>query len=82
MKAFQVSPRGTPKSMLWQDSQMLKIKWRIIQLKIRQVAKTMVKLDDNVCKEALIAGGRPPYRIYEHMQKVEQTTRNKRGYQK
>ena len=35
---------------------MLKIKWRIIQWKIRQVAKTKGKLDDNLCKEALIGG--------------------------
>ena len=30
--------------------------WRIIQRNIRQVAKTMGKSDDNMCKQALIAG--------------------------
>ena len=34
---------------------MLKIKWIIIQLKIRHVAKTMGKSDDNLCKQARIA---------------------------
>ena len=36
-KVFQVSPKGTIKCMLWFDSQMLKMKWRIIQRKIRLV---------------------------------------------
>ena len=64
MKVFQVSPRGTPKSMLWLDSQMLKMKWRIIQLKI-----TMGKSDDNLCncRKGNLQRGRPPYRMYEHM---------------
>ena len=51
---FQVSPKGTLKCMLWLDSQMLKVKWRTIQMKIRQVAKTMGKSDNNLCKQALI----------------------------
>ena len=37
------SSRGMAKSMLWLDNQMLKMKWRIIQLKLRAIAKTMGK---------------------------------------
>ena len=33
LKVFQVAARGTPKSMLWLDNQMLKMKCRIIQIK-------------------------------------------------
>ena len=35
---------------------MLTMNWRIIQRKIRQVAKTMGKTESNLCKQALIAG--------------------------
>ena len=56
MKVFQVLVRGTLKSMLWLDNQMLKMKWRIIQLKLRAIAKTMGKSKDNLCRQALIAG--------------------------
>ena len=45
MKEFQVSATGAPKSMIWLDSQMLKMKWRIIQLRLRATAKTMGKSD-------------------------------------
>ena len=43
MKVFQVSAKGLPKNMLWFDSQMLIIKWRIIQLMLRAIAKTLEK---------------------------------------
>ena len=55
-KVFQVSARGTPKGMLWLDSQTLKMKWRIIKLKLRAIAKTIGKCTDNLCRQALIAG--------------------------
>ena len=35
---------------------MLTIKWRMIQLKLRAIAKTMEKSRDNLCRQALIAG--------------------------
>ena len=50
---FQVSKKGTMNCMLWLDSQMLKMKWQIIQRKIRQVRKTMGKPITNLCKQAL-----------------------------
>ena len=47
MKVFQVAARGTTKRILWLlDSQMLKMKWRIIQQKLRVIAKTMGKSKD------------------------------------
>ena len=46
MKVFQVAARGTPKSMLWLDSQN----------KLRAIAKRMGKSKDNLCRQALIAG--------------------------
>ena len=49
LKVFQVSARGTPKIMP-------RMKWRIIQLKLRAIAKPMGKLKDNLCRQALIAG--------------------------
>ena len=53
---FLVSAKGTQKCILWLDCQMLNMQWRIIQLKIRQVAKTMGKPDTNLCKQALKEG--------------------------
>ena len=38
------------------DSQTLKIKWQIVQRKIRQVRKTMDKKSTNLSKQALIQG--------------------------
>ena len=35
---------------------MLKIKWRMIQPKLRAIAKAMRKSKDNLCRQALIAG--------------------------
>ena len=43
IEMFQVSAKGTQKCML-------KMRWRIIQMKIRQVAKTMGKPETNLCK--------------------------------
>ena len=45
---FHVSAKG----MLLLDSQMLKMHWRIIQMKIRQ-ANTMGKPNNKLCKQAL-----------------------------
>ena len=42
--------------MIQIDSQTLKIKWQIIQRKIRHVRKTMSKQSTNLCKQALIEG--------------------------
>ena len=53
---MKVSVRGTPKSMLWLDSQMLKMEWRIIQLKLRAIVKTMGKPKNTLCRKAVIAG--------------------------
>ena len=53
---FQVSNKGTLNCMIQLDSQTLKIKWQIIQRKIRQVRKTMDKKKSNLCKQALIHG--------------------------
>ena len=50
---FQVSKKETINCMLQLDSQMLKMKWQIIQRKIRQVRKTMGKPITNLCKQAL-----------------------------
>ena len=47
--------QSTPKSMLWLDSQMLKIKSRIMQLKLRAIAKTIATSKDNLCRQELIA---------------------------
>ena len=43
----KVSALGTPKGMLWLDSQRPTLKWRIIHLKLRAIAKTMGKNKDN-----------------------------------
>ena len=53
---FQVSAEGTQKCMLWLDSQMVKMRWQIIQIKIQQVAKTMGKPVTNLCNQALQMG--------------------------
>ena len=42
--------------MIQLDSQMLKMKWQILQRKIRQGRKTMDKPDTNLCKQALLEG--------------------------
>ena len=42
--------------MLWLDGQLLEMKWRIIQLKLRAITKTIGKSIDNLCRQALIAG--------------------------
>ena len=49
---FQVSAKGTQKCMLWLDRQMLKMRWRIIQIRL----ETMGKPDTNLCKQALKEG--------------------------
>ena len=53
---FQVSKMGTMNCMIQLDSQTLKMKWQIIQRKIRQVRKTMSKQSTNLCRQALIEG--------------------------
>ena len=55
-KVIQVSARGTPKRMLWLDTQMLTMKRMIIQLKLRVIEKTIGKPEDNLCRQALIEG--------------------------
>ena len=55
-KVFQVAARGTPKGMLRLDSQILSMKWKIVQIKLRAIAKTMGKPDNNLCKQALLEG--------------------------
>ena len=41
--------------MLELDGQMLSIKWRIVEKRLRVLRKTMDKDDSNLCKQALIA---------------------------
>ena len=48
---FQVLAKGTQKCMLWLD-----MRWRLSQIKIQQVAKTMGKPDSHLCKQALQEG--------------------------
>ena len=56
MQKVQVSNLGTPKCIIKLDSQTQKIKWQIVQRKIRQVRKTMDNKSTNLCKQALIQG--------------------------
>ena len=42
--------------MIQLDSQTLKMKWQILQRKIRQVRKTMDKLNTNLCEQELLEG--------------------------
>ena len=55
-KVFQVAAKGTPKGMLCLDSQILPMKWKIVQIKLRAIAKTMGKPENNLCKQALLEG--------------------------
>ena len=55
-KVFQVAAKGTPKGMLCLDSQILPMKWKIVQLKLQAIAKTRGKPDNNLCKQALLDG--------------------------
>ena len=56
------------------DSQMLKMKWRIVQQKIKQVAKTIGKTEDN----RKMQRGRSAYEMHEYLKTVENPMRNKR----
>ena len=57
-KVVQVSAKGTPKGMIRLDSQILPMKWKIVLEKLRAIAKTMGKPEDNLCRKALLEGQR------------------------
>ena len=55
-RVFQVTQSGTPKWMLELDGQMVSMKWRVVERRLRVLGKTMDKDENNLRKQALLAG--------------------------